>query len=282
VIKTVPRHRCRPIRAFTLVELLVVIGIIAVLIGILMPALSKARQQAASVQCLSNLRQQGQAAYIYANNNKGWLPQCLGNALYRFSMNTAEQLSRSLKGDTKVFYCPSNDLLPPSGQEPITPDDFYPPDHGGVWTYSPIKSGRITYWWVANPPDDDPQAPFAFNANGFITSSANNTKINYRDVNGDKNVADEYMRRLGQKNMTNVVLSTDWSGQLGAGNKGWYFLHGKPQLIPAVGNGPAQVPTAKTQGKGAWKNNLYGDGHADTVRPDQVEWRWGKGGPACW
>src|SRR5688572_12028292 len=60
--------------AFTLVELLVVIGIIAILIALLLPALNRARAHAVSVQCLSNLRQIGQVCMQYANENKGWLP----------------------------------------------------------------------------------------------------------------------------------------------------------------------------------------------------------------
>ena len=61
--------------AFTLVELLIVIGIIALLISILLPALSKARESANAVVCMSNMRQFGLGMQMYADQNKGALPQ---------------------------------------------------------------------------------------------------------------------------------------------------------------------------------------------------------------
>jgi prepilin-type N-terminal cleavage/methylation domain-containing protein len=61
-------------KAFTLVELLVVIGIIAVLIGILLPALSKARESARTIACAAQMRSLVQATFLYCNNNKGYFP----------------------------------------------------------------------------------------------------------------------------------------------------------------------------------------------------------------
>ena len=63
---------------FTLVELLVVIGIIALLVALLMPVISRARRHTQQVSCLSNLRQIGLALIAYANENRGSFPAPAG------------------------------------------------------------------------------------------------------------------------------------------------------------------------------------------------------------
>jgi len=69
-----PHASPRSARAFTLVELLVVIGIIAILVGILLPALSKTRQSAIAVQCMANLRQFAVADQMYVNQWNWHMP----------------------------------------------------------------------------------------------------------------------------------------------------------------------------------------------------------------
>jgi prepilin-type N-terminal cleavage/methylation domain-containing protein/prepilin-type processing-associated H-X9-DG protein len=115
---------CRKVRGFTLVELLVVIGVIALLISILLPVLSKARRQAVVTQCRANLHSIGQSLHTFANaEGKGKYPKTyrgtwntgFGHTLYRHSGGNCirEKMgyNSSTKdmgtfGDPRVWACP--------------------------------------------------------------------------------------------------------------------------------------------------------------------------------
>jgi prepilin-type N-terminal cleavage/methylation domain-containing protein/prepilin-type processing-associated H-X9-DG protein len=100
--------KAKKANGFTLIELLVVIAVIALLMSILMPALSRARDQARRVGCGNNLKQIGTSLHMYANDYNGRLPLNAGGYwLWDIAYSTTDYILAT-GGDRKTFYCPSD------------------------------------------------------------------------------------------------------------------------------------------------------------------------------
>ncbi len=152
-------HTCRG--AFTLVELLVVIGIIAILIAILLPTLGAARESGQNVKCLANLRQIGLGLRLYAGQNRELLPPAWsstrgGGALRGQYWATILRESRVMPSGastrSNVFVCPSS----LQHQESVN-----------FWNYASTRTSNTGYYLLQGTPTDGSQdvaVSYAINA----------------------------------------------------------------------------------------------------------------------
>ena len=154
-----------------------VIAIIAVLISLLLPSLRAAREAALSTSCLSNLRTCGQLIYIYANQNKGYLPPCqfqsienlpgvgviatftgaTPNLFYSDGLLALDRIANPQSqggrlpngsanpdwqvGNMRVFYCPANYLWDADARGATN----------SHWPEDLFISGKIKYWYMGCP-----------------------------------------------------------------------------------------------------------------------------------
>ena len=221
-------------RGFTLVELLVVIGIIAVLITILLPALNTAREKAKRAQCANNIRTFLQATTMYANQNKGKVPMHAGasNWLWDIQYDTRDWFVEQANISPEMFYCPS-----------------YSHMEDGMWTFTgPPSPGGANfmiagYFWMARRPGL--KAP---TATTFTPNTMTNMAFNFPDE-------DRWVERITDKTlkrgpgqlvmMTDIVLSNvansrNWSNNNFITVRGGYpFAHGtshRDRMKPIGGN----------------------------------------------
>jgi prepilin-type N-terminal cleavage/methylation domain-containing protein/prepilin-type processing-associated H-X9-DG protein len=158
-----PARHPRARRAFTLIELLVVISIIALLIGILLPALSAARNTARISGCLSNLRQQGIALNVYATDYNEVLP-LYGERIRGNSQSGQTHPDTSGNGyawsgllnehyevGIGVFTCPA-DETPPEDAE----DAFFVERATGSTSVPFTSYSALAFYWDDGTPDWQP------------------------------------------------------------------------------------------------------------------------------
>jgi len=132
-------HKNTQASAFTLIELLTVIAILAVILAILFPALGAASRRTKTIRCMNNLKNLGMSWFIYANDNKGFLPP-----VYQPTQYAEDGKTVISDGGTWAFILTNLQLVPP------------------VWDDANFKSWYCPSWAPASPTDPGGGAPWTF------------------------------------------------------------------------------------------------------------------------
>jgi prepilin-type N-terminal cleavage/methylation domain-containing protein/prepilin-type processing-associated H-X9-DG protein len=221
---------------FTLVELLVVIGIIAVLIAILLPSLQAARRSAQQTVCSSNLRNMGNAMVMYVNQWRYYPGHVAWDGGGRFYAVWPIRLRPFLSKEQRIFLCPSQ---PPEY-------DWLRSSGGGAWT---AGTAEVKWGYDAGEPVlDEMKVPFSYGYNDWGAGNPQGQvpREEQRGLGGDLWGVSAEMRAAKVKNASEMIAIAD------------NFTDGSWDFCIDPEN-PREAPAKIHLGKGS--NVLFCDGH---------------------